>query len=138
MKEATGAQILIHEADAAALEDARRSLLGYTGKTRTGPPADRLLKEGDVIEVGSTIKLKVIHTPGHTPGGICLDAGDVVFTGDTLFAGTVGRSDFPGGSHEQLMHSVRCKLTGLSDAAVVYPGHEGSSTMALSERPTRS
>ena len=98
-------------------------------------PAERLLKDGDVIRFGESF-LKVIHTPGHTAGGICLYDGDkVLFSGDTLFAGSVGRSDFPGGDHYQLIESVVKALAEVKDETVVYPGH-GSETGMGYERKT--
>lgn len=122
LKEATGAPILIHEADAAMLTSAQLNLSVYVGGKAVCGPADRLLKEGDIISFGE-VNLTVLHTPGHTPGGISLYAGDVVFSGDTLFAESVGRSDFPGGSHSQLINSIKEKLMVLDDAVRVLPGH---------------
>ena len=110
MKKATGASILIHE--------------NHKGKANP----DRKLREGDFIEVGN-FKLVVIHTPGHTKSGICLIGDNAVFTGDTLFAGSVGRTDFPGGSYKQLINSIKTKLLPLPDTFIVYPGHEAFSTI---------
>jgi len=89
---------------------------------------DRLLKEGDTISVGN-ISFKVLHTPGHTPGSICLLSQREVFTGDTLFAGSVGRTDLPGGSVEQLKNSLNNKILNLPDHLIIYPGHGPSTTM---------
>ncbi len=80
------------------------------------------------------ITLEVLHTPGHTPGGICLDAGGVIFTGDTLFAGSVGRTDFSGASHEQLIKSIHDKLLRFADDTVIYPGHGAPSTIGEEKR----
>ena len=110
MKEATGASILIHESNSERVQ------------------ADRKLRDGDVIHVGN-YKLVVLHTPGHTPDGICLLGDNVVFTGDTLFAGSIGRTDFPGGSFQELMQSIKTKLLPLPDSFKVYPGHESSTTI---------
>jgi hydroxyacylglutathione hydrolase len=110
MKEATGAPILIHE------------------KADDRVEADRKLRDGDVIQVGN-FKLTVLHTPGHTPCGICLLGDNVVFTGDSLFAGSIGRTDFLGGSFQQLMTSIKTKLLPLPDSLKVYPGHESFSTI---------
>jgi hydroxyacylglutathione hydrolase len=93
-----------------------------------GFPSDGTLFDGQEIEVG-TYKIKVIHTPGHSPGGVCLYAPGVVFTGDTLFAGSIGRTDFPGGDHRKLIEGVRQKLFPLGDDLRVYPGHGPSSTI---------
>ena len=110
MKEATSAPILIHE--------------NGTDCTQ----ADKKLRDGDVIQVGN-FKLVVLHTPGHTPCGICLLGDSLVFTGDTLFAGSIGRTDFSGGSFQELMKSINTKLMILPDNLKVYPGHESFSTI---------
>jgi glyoxylase-like metal-dependent hydrolase (beta-lactamase superfamily II) len=106
LKDHTNAPILIHEADASMLNN---------------PPADRTLREGDIIEVGD-VKLKVMHTPGHSPGSIALLAGEYVFSGDTLFAGSIGRYDLPGASLDELVKSLK-KLLTLPDRVRVCPGH---------------
>lgn len=126
--------IMIHEDDADYLTNATLNLSMMIGfiNSSVSPPADRLLKQGDVIHVGSA-SLAVIHTPGHTPGGICLFDGKHLFSGDTLFAGGIGRTDFPGGSYNQLMESIRSKLMVLPDDTEVYPGH-GTTTTIGDER----
>ena len=86
------------------------------------PPADILVKEGDIIRVGK-IELRVIHTPGHSPGGIALYMVGMVFTGDTLFVGSVGRTDFPSSSWKDMEVSIREKLYGLPGETTVFPGH---------------
>jgi glyoxylase-like metal-dependent hydrolase (beta-lactamase superfamily II) len=91
------------------------------------PPADILVKDGDLIQAGK-IGLKVIHTPGHSPGGMSLYTDKMVFTGDTLFVGAVGRTDFPGSSWEEMERSIREKLYTLPGETVVYPGHNYGST----------
>jgi hydroxyacylglutathione hydrolase len=122
--------IMIHELDAPYLTDADLNLSSYIGQSGPlSPPADRLLKEGDGVTVGE-LQFRVIHTPGHTPGGICLIVDDVLFSGDTLFAGSIGRSDFPGGSHRTLIESIRTKLLVLPDDTQVHPGHGPSTTIA--------
>lgn len=135
VKESTGASILIHAADAPYLVDGRKNLCFYLPEAPgTLPPADRTLHEGDLITVGS-IGLLVIHTPGHTPGGICLKADGIIFTGDTLFAGSIGRTDLPGGSYEQLLRSIQEKLLVYPDQTVIYPGHGPRSSLGI-ERVT--
>jgi hydroxyacylglutathione hydrolase len=122
IKEATGAAIVMHSADAAFFgrPEVRDyfSMLGL----EPSPPVDRPVEDGDIIEIGEE-KLEVIHTPGHTPGGICLLCGSDLITGDTLFVGGIGRTDFPGGSHQELMDSIRTRLMALPDGTVVWPGH---------------
>ena len=110
IKEATGAPILIHQSTIEKLN------------------ADRKLHEGDVLHVGN-VKLVVLHTPGHTPDGISLLADNAVFTGDTLFAGSVGRTDFLGGSYADLMQSIKTKLMCLPDSFTVYCGHGPATTI---------
>ncbi len=92
------------------------------------PSPDRLLADGDIIEVGE-LRFKVLHTPGHSQGGICLYGEGVAFTGDTLFNAGIGRTDFPGCSFDDLMRSIRTKLYTLPDETVVYPGHGPSTTI---------
>ena len=107
------------------------NLSAMTGMAFRTDPQDAVLREGDVIEQAG-IKLLVFHTPGHTPGGICLYSRDdgVAFVGDTLFADSIGRTDFPGGSMSQLLSSVKEKLFTLPDETEVYPGHGPATTIA--------
>lgn len=129
LKRLTGAELLIHQADAEYLTDPGKNLSVYMGMEISGPPADRLLQDGDVIKIGNTVILEVLHTPGHTPGGISLKGKNFVFTGDTLFAGSVGRTDFPGGSQEELLASIKNKLLVLPGDYLIYPGHGPSSIL---------
>jgi hydroxyacylglutathione hydrolase len=128
IKEYTGAPVLIHKEDAAMLTSSQGNLSMYIGNNLICKAADRLLTDGEIIQVGE-IEIQVLHTPGHTPGGICLKANDVVFSGDTLFEQSVGRSDFPGGSHSQLVNSIKEKLLVLSDATKILPGHGAGTTI---------
>jgi hydroxyacylglutathione hydrolase len=120
----TGAKVIIHEADADSLVEEDRNVLEMFG-AEAPPPADILVSDGDLIKVGK-VALKVIHTPGHTRGGMCLLLDGMVFTGDTLFVGSVGRTDFPGGSYPELESSIRSKLYTLPGDTVVLPGHNYS------------
>jgi glyoxylase-like metal-dependent hydrolase (beta-lactamase superfamily II) len=129
VRDATGAKVMIHAGDAAQLTDASENLSAYVGSKMSTKAADRLLQDNDKIEVGN-ITLEVIHTPGHTRGGISIKcAPDTLITGDTLFAGSIGRSDFPGGSHTQLISSIKTKLLKFPDETKVFPGHGPSSTI---------
>jgi hydroxyacylglutathione hydrolase len=101
--------------------------------TRPCPPPAGLLEEGSRLELGRLV-LAVRHTPGHTPGGCCLLVEDLCFTGDTLFAGGVGRTDLPGGDFEQLLHSIRAKILSLPDGVRVLPGHGPASTVGEERR----
>ncbi len=133
LKANTKALLLIHRLDAFMLIDANKNLSILEGKEIYSYPADRILEEGDEIILGS-LKLSIIHTPGHTPGGISLVLNNIVFTGDTLFAGGVGRSDLPGGSYRDLQRSIKEKLLTLSDDKIIYPGHGPSSTIGEERR----
>lgn len=124
----TGAQVLIHQLDAECLSESNKNLGYMFGIVTTEIKPDKLLQDGDEINVGNTT-FKVIHTPGHTPGGICLESEKILISGDTLFMGTVGRTDLPGASHEALIDSIKIKLMKLKDDVVVYPGHGYSTTI---------
>ncbi|MFC1509634.1 MBL fold metallo-hydrolase [Candidatus Omnitrophota bacterium] len=121
--------IWIHRLDADFLQDPSKNLSGAFGFLLKTKAAARSLEEGDLLKIGK-YTLEVIHTPGHTPGGICLKGGGVVFTGDTLFREGVGRTDFAYGSEEDLIRSIKEKLFVLGDDIVVYPGHGDNSTIA--------
>jgi len=108
MQKATGAKIIVHRDDAIMLTDTPTMILRMFG-AKASPPADILVKDGDVIAVGN-VELKVLHTPGHSPGGICLYTPGYVFTGDTLFVEAIGRTDLPGGSWQALYHAVTEKF----------------------------
>jgi hydroxyacylglutathione hydrolase len=127
VKDATNAEIAIHTADAGPLTLRMPYNLAYPMPPHT-PPADRQLNDGDIIAAGD-LSFTVIHTPGHTPGGICLYGHKVLFTGDTLFQGSIGRSDFPGGNSNQLLQSIVKKLMTLPEDTVVYPGHGPATTI---------
>jgi len=120
--EATGAQLLIGELDAKLLAHPDGNLSSLMGMRLTSPAPNRLLKEGDKVVVGEA-EMKVLHTPGHTPGGICLLASGYAFTGDTLFVDSIGRVDFPGGSEGQMLASLSRLQAVLSKETELYPGH---------------
>ncbi len=122
LKEATNAKIIMHNEDAEFFKQEKvRNYFSMLG-LRESPPPDITVKDGDNIDFGE-VSLQVIHTPGHTPGGICLYNFGSCFTGDTLFVGAVGRTDFPGGSTSQLQHSIRENLMTLPAETIVWPGH---------------
>jgi hydroxyacylglutathione hydrolase len=128
VQEATGAAILIHQLDAPMLSDPELSLARLFRGSGNGGQAARLLEDGDVIELGE-LTLHVIHTPGHTPGGICLLCEDLLFTGDTLFCMSIGRSDLIAGDYDTLIRSLGDKLTPLDDGLRVLPGHGSASVL---------
>ena len=131
VKEAFNAPVLVHAADAPLLRSPQASIALFMGQGKVTPP-DWTLQEGDVLEAG-TLRIKVLETPGHTPGGICLDINGVLFTGDTLFACSIGRTDFPGGSFRQIIKSIKDKLLSYPDDTRVFPGH-GPPTSVGDER----
>ena len=116
IKERTKAPILIHKNDSKMFS------------TFLGDFFDKYLEDGDIVSVGN-LEIKVMHTPGHSKGSICLLLDNTVFTGDTLFADGVGRTDLPGGSHDELIESINNKLLILDDDYKIYPGHGGNSTI---------
>lgn len=122
IKEATSAQIVMHSADAAFFsKNEAKSYFSMLG-LEASPPTDITVEDGEIIQVGE-LALKVLHTPGHTPGGMCLYCEGNLFTGDTLFVGGMGRTDFPGGSHQELMDSIHNKIMTLPADTTVWPGH---------------
>lgn len=135
---ATGATLLAHEKDAPHLGKLINGALARLVGGKPSPKADVHLKDKDTIEIGQT-KLTVLHTPGHTPGGMCLYAEGHVFTGDTLFVGAVGRTDLPGGSAATLLASIKTRIYTLPDQTRVWPGHdygETPSSTVAEERKT--
>ncbi|MCM8769245.1 MAG: MBL fold metallo-hydrolase [Candidatus Omnitrophica bacterium] len=127
--------IAVHAADAKWLVDPGKNLSAMFAAPYVCPEPERLLAEGDTIEVGEVI-MEVLHTPGHTPGSICLlaRAENLIFTGDTLFAEGVGRTDLPGGSEERLWESIEKKLFNLPDFFTIHPGHGPSTTLVQARR----
>ena len=128
VRDATKAKIAIHEKDANMLISPKDNLSAYLGAGIVQPPADIELKGNEKFNIGDLV-LKIIHTPGHTPGGISIKVENVVFTGDTLFAGSIGSTDFPGGSYNELISSIKNKLLPLGDNLTVLPGHGERSTL---------
>lgn len=131
--DAFGAPVYIHRADSSCLTDPARNLSATFGfGIRVRPPAG-YLEDGQKIHVGDLV-LEVIHTPGHSPGGVSLKGDGVIFTGDTLFKGGIGRTDLPGGSEGVILDSIFKKLSVLDDATIVYPGHGPSTTIGDEKR----
>jgi len=132
LKKNTGAQILIHKEDAEMLSNPEKNLSVFSYNPFSAPGADRLLKDKDKIRIGQ-IELEVLHTPGHTEGSISLLTDKVIFTGDLIFCGSVGRTDLPGGSYQRLLRSIQDKILDKTDDTVIYPGH-GPATSVGEER----
>ena len=131
--EATKAALYVHQQDAVYLTDPEQNLSTLMGEEVVGPTADGFLQDGDTIALGRSA-LVVLHTPGHTPGSICLLGEGVLFSGDTLFAGSQGRTDLPGGSERAMASSLE-RLAQLPADTIVYPGHGQTSTIG-EERST--
>jgi len=133
LKDATGADILIHALDAPMLNQIAASASAWGLSNENSPPPDRTIEEGDNISFGNII-LKVIYTPGHSPGGVSFYTDGYVFVGDTLFAGSIGRTDFPGGSYEVLTSNIHKKLFALGDDVRVFTGHGPETTIGTEKR----
>ena len=131
-KAQTGAKVYIYADDADTLTSAGKNLSTMVGQPMNPGPADVLLRDGDEVEISPNIKLTTIHTPGHTVGSCCFVGEDVIFSGDTLFEGSIGRTDFPGGSYENMMKSLS-RLMTYDDDMTVLPGH-GENTDIAYER----
>lgn len=122
--------VYIHREDAYLLADADKNLSSFMSGPKIEVEADRLLEDQEIIELGK-LKLKILHTPGHTLGSICIFVEDVVFTGDTLFANSIGRTDLEGGSFKSIIQSILLKLFTLPDETKVMPGHGPASTISI-------
>ncbi len=142
LSEVTGAPIMIHSLDAPMLSQLSSAASAWGLSTEDSPDPDRKLEDGDEIKFGNIV-MKVIHTPGHTTGGMSVyteypgangNMEKVVFVGDTLFAGSIGRTDFPGGNYETLISSIQQKLFVLGDAVKVYPGHMNNTTIGVEKK----
>ena len=125
--EATGADLLVYQEDVPALTDPGLSLLTMISRRRYDLTADRILQDGDSVTAGS-LTFRVLHTPGHTPGSCCYVCEDVIFSGDTLFEGSIGRTDFPGGSFSALQQSLK-RLKNMEGDYTVLSGHGDSTTL---------
>ncbi len=129
LKERTGAPLAVHRLDAPMLSDPTLSGAALFGFPQDNVAADQMLSEGDLISVGEGgPELTVLHTPGHTPGSICLLGEGALFSGDCLFAGGIGRMDLPGGDERAMMESL-ARLASLDPALTVYPGHGPTTTI---------
>jgi hydroxyacylglutathione hydrolase len=133
IQDKTGADVAIHTADADFLEGGGSYSSQFGISYKTPHPPDRLLREGDIIDI-SGMSFKVIHTPGHTPGSICLLTDYGIFTGDTIFRRGIGTTLMPGSSRPQLLDSIRKKLMVLPDDTVIYPGHGRETTIGAERR----
>jgi glyoxylase-like metal-dependent hydrolase (beta-lactamase superfamily II) len=133
MKEATGAQLLIHAQDAPMLDHLSQAAASFGLRSENSPQPDKTVDDGDIIKFGN-ISLKVLHSPGHSPGGISLYTKGYVFVGDTLFQGSIGRTDLPGGNFNTLKNSIQNKLFVLEDSTRVFTGHGPETTIGREKR----
>jgi glyoxylase-like metal-dependent hydrolase (beta-lactamase superfamily II) len=134
LKEETGAPFLLHQADIGIMRAMPESALRMLGRVeQPAPNPDAFLADGDDVEI-TGISLKVLHTPGHTPGSICLYGHGMLFSGDTLFQQSIGRTDLPGGSFPQIMESIVARLMTLPDETIVRPGHMEQTTIGAERR----
>lgn len=131
--DATGAELMIHAADLPLLQNASKHAEAYGLAVDASPEPDRLLAQGDTIELGE-LTFSVFHVPGHSPGGICLLSNGHLFVGDVLFAGSVGRTDLPGGDSDALVEGIRERLFTLPEETVVHPGHGPDTTIGRERR----
>jgi glyoxylase-like metal-dependent hydrolase (beta-lactamase superfamily II) len=133
LRERTGAAIHVHEEEVDRMRTAGRQG-GMFGLSVQNPPApDVLIREGDAVELADQ-SFRVLHTPGHTPGHVTFLTGDMAFVGDLIFAGSIGRTDLPGGSYETLIRAVREKIFTLPDRTVLFPGHGPATTVGEERR----
>jgi len=133
LKKMSRAKVAIHENDKDMLTSSEKNLSVFMGDGFSEDPADVILKGGENLRLGDMV-LEIIHTPGHTPGSISIKIGNILFTGDTLFKGSVGRTDFPGGSQRDLIDSIKHKLLTLGDDVRVYPGHGPVTSVEVEKR----
>lgn len=128
LRKELGVKVAVHEDDAEMLTSPRLNLSTFFGPGAVVSAAEILLKDNQELTVGE-MKIKILHTPGHTPGGICLLTGQGLFSGDTLFDGSIGRTDFTGGNMDMLIKSIQEKLLVLDDELPVFPGHGPATTI---------
>lgn len=126
----TGCLAMIHKDDAGLLMDSLYNGSMLTGMARSFKPADIFVEDGTAVDAGG-LEIKIIHTPGHTPGGICISVDNCLFTGDTLFKMSIGRTDLGNGDYGQIMDSIKSRLMKLDDGVKVYPGHGDPTTIGF-------
>jgi glyoxylase-like metal-dependent hydrolase (beta-lactamase superfamily II) len=127
--DATGAELMLHELDLPLLQRAQVHSQLYGLHIEPSPSPGRLLQDGDTVSFGE-LNCRVIHIPGHSPGGIALHCGTHLFVGDILFADSIGRTDLPGGDHDALVNGIRTRLWPLAGETIVHPGHGPDTTIA--------
>ncbi len=135
LKDATHADLMIHKGDAPMLSQLGQTAAAWGLRADNSPTPDRYLEDGEVLAIGN-LEFSIIHTPGHSPGGICLyeKSAEALFVGDTLFAGSIGRTDLPGGDYDTLISNIQQKLFSLPDTTKVYHGHMEPTTIGKEKR----
>jgi len=135
LKEVTGAKIAIHPDDVHYLNKLSESAAAWGMAAENSPPPDMLLADGQVVEADG-LRFTVLHTPGHSPGSVSLvlEGTDIVFTGDLIFAGSIGRTDFPGGDYNALIQSVKEKIFTLGDDVRILSGHGPQTTVGFEKQ----
>lgn len=130
LKEKTKAQTVIHKLDSLGFDDSKVNCSSRFGSNMSFGKADIILDDENTLSIGDLV-FEIIHTPGHSPGSICIKVGDAVFTGDTLFNGSIGRVDLPFSSPADIVSSIYTKLYTLPSQTIIYPGHGSSSTIGF-------
>ncbi|MBD3340311.1 MAG: MBL fold metallo-hydrolase [Candidatus Lokiarchaeota archaeon] len=133
LKAKTGAEVSMHQKDEFLLSDVQQHAMFFGLPDPGTPKPDRFLEDGDVIDIGNT-KVNVLHTPGHSPGSVTFHVDNRLFVGDLIFAGSIGRTDLPGGDYDNLMKSVRTKIFTLPDSTIIYPGHGPETTVGREKK----
>lgn len=133
-KEETGGLIVLHEDEEQLYLHLSEQARMFGFELGPPPPPDKLVRHGDELTFGAGHRLGLIHCPGHSPGGLSILSGNMVFVGDTLFAGSIGRTDLPGGDYRTLINSIKDRLIALGDSVQVLPGHGPATTMATEKR----
>ncbi len=134
LKERTGASIHIHPDDVDLMRTAGRQGAMFGLRIPTPPPPDVLVREGDTVSLGGDVAFRVLHTPGHTPGHVTYLSGDLAFVGDLIFQGSIGRTDLPGGSLDDLLRAVREKIFTLPGETTLFSGHGPATTVGDEKR----
>jgi glyoxylase-like metal-dependent hydrolase (beta-lactamase superfamily II) len=133
LKEKLGAKIFIHKDDMTLIENTKKQLQMFGLPPTQEAPIDDFIEDGQIVEVGN-LHIKAIHTKGHSKGGLCFLVEDKLFSGDTLFLGSVGRTDLPGGSYQELDESITQKIFALSGDLTIYPGHGPKTTLEYEKK----
>jgi len=133
-KEETGGEIVLHEDEEQLYLNLSAQARMFGFEVPEPPPPDKLVRHGDELTFGAGHRLGIIHCPGHSPGGISILSENNVFVGDTLFAGSIGRTDLPGGDYQTLINSIKTRLLSLGDSVQVLPGHGPATSVATEKR----